>query len=69
MCEICLKLTIKTPEQRIWPRSGVFTVNFEYILDIVLVVPLLKSLQCRCSISQIILVFPLLTLNKYMLAG
>ena len=29
-CEICSKLTIKTPERRQW-RSGVFIVNFEYI--------------------------------------
>ena len=28
-CEICSKLTIKTPERR---RSGVFIVNFEHIL-------------------------------------
>ena len=26
--EICSKLTIKTPEQRQWRRSGVFFVNF-----------------------------------------
>ena len=37
MCEICSKLTIKTPEQ----RSGVFVVNFEQISYIVLVFPLL----------------------------
>ena len=28
-CEICSKLTIKTPERRQWGRSGVFIVNFE----------------------------------------
>ena len=28
-CEICSKLTIKTPESRQWRRSGVFIVNFE----------------------------------------
>ena len=28
--EICSKLTIKTPEQRHWHRSGVFILNFEY---------------------------------------
>ena len=27
-CEICSKLTIKTPERRQWRRSGVFNVNF-----------------------------------------
>ena len=31
MCEICSKLTIKTPKWRQWPRSGVFIVNFEQI--------------------------------------
>ena len=30
-CEICLKLIIKTPEQRQWRLSGVFIVNFEHI--------------------------------------
>ena len=29
-CEICSKLTIKTPERRYWHRSGVFIVNFEH---------------------------------------
>ena len=29
-CEICLKLTINTPEQCHWQRSGVFIVNFEH---------------------------------------
>ena len=40
-CEICSKLTIKTPEQRIWRRSGIFTVNFEHISHLVLVFLLL----------------------------
>ena len=35
ICEICSKLTIKTPEQRQWPLSGGFIVNFEQILQIV----------------------------------
>ena len=30
-CEICSKLTIKTPKRRHWHRSGVFVVNFEHI--------------------------------------
>ena len=29
MCEICSELTIKTPKQRHWHRSGLFIVNFE----------------------------------------
>ena len=36
-CEICSKLTIKTPER----RSGVFIVNFEHISHLVLVFLLL----------------------------
>ena len=40
-CEICSKLTIKTPERRHWHRSGVFIVNFEHILQLVLVFLLL----------------------------
>ena len=31
-CEIRSKLTIKTPEQRQWSRSGVFIVNFEHVI-------------------------------------
>ena len=30
-CEVCSKLTRKTPEQRQWRHSGVFIVNFENI--------------------------------------
>ena len=33
-CEICSKLTIKTPERHQWCRSGVFIVNFEHILHL-----------------------------------
>ena len=35
-CEICSKLTIKTPERRHWRRSGVFIVSFEHISHLVL---------------------------------
>ena len=41
MYAICSVLTIKIPESRQWRRFGVFIVNFEQILDIVLVFPLL----------------------------
>ena len=34
--EICSKLTIKTPERHYWRRSGVFIINFEHILHLVL---------------------------------
>ena len=36
-CEICSKLTIKTPERHHWCRSGVFIVSFENISHLVLV--------------------------------
>ena len=40
-CEICSKLTIKTPNRRQWRRSGVFIVNFKHISYLVLVFLLL----------------------------
>ena len=40
-CEIFSKLAIVTQERRQWRRSGVFTVNFEHILHLVLVFLLL----------------------------
>ena len=44
-CEICSKLTTKTPERRHWCHSGIFIVNFEHISHLVLVLPL-ASLWC-----------------------
>ena len=41
MCEICPKLTIKTPERHQWHGLGVFIFNFEYISHLVLVFLLL----------------------------
>ena len=40
-CEIYSKLTIKTPERYQWRHSGIFIVNFEHILHLVLVFLLL----------------------------
>ena len=40
-CEICSKLTKKTPEKRQWCRSGGFIANFEQISHLVLVFVLL----------------------------
>ena len=40
-CEICSKLIRKTPERCQWRRSGVFIVNFEHILRLVLMFLLL----------------------------
>ena len=36
-----VKLATKTPERRQWCRSSVFIVNFEHILHLILVFPLL----------------------------
>ena len=36
-CQICSKLTIKTPERRQWHRSSHFIINFEHISHLVLV--------------------------------
>ena len=36
-CEICSKLTIKTPERQHWRRSGVFIANFEHVSHLALV--------------------------------
>ena len=44
-CEICSKLTIKTPEQRYWPLSGIFIANFEHTSHLALVFLLLTL--CR----------------------
>ena len=33
-CEICLKLTIKTPKRRHWHRFEVLIVNFEHVLQL-----------------------------------
>ena len=45
MCETCSKLTLKTPEWRQWRRFGVFIVNLEQVLHIVLVFTLLALKQ------------------------
>ena len=37
--EMCLKLTVRTPERRQWLRSGVFIANFHQISHIRLVFP------------------------------
>ena len=41
VCEICVKLIIKTLEWHHWRGSGVLTVTFDHIWHIVLVFPLL----------------------------
>ena len=54
MNEIRSKLTVKTPEQRQWRCSDLFIVNFEDILDLVVVFLLLTViagwvLYCDCE--------------------
>ena len=39
-CEMCLKIIVRTPEQRQWHQSGAFIVNFQHISHIQLVFPL-----------------------------
>ena len=46
MCEVCLKVTIKTLEQCHWGSSGIFIGNFEQISQVVLLF-LLLTLKCR----------------------
>ena len=52
-CEICSKLTMKTPEKRQWHRSGVFIVNFEDISHLFLVF-LLLTLNMYRAYSAIV---------------
>ena len=33
-CEICSKLTTKTPERRQWSHSGVIIINFERVSNV-----------------------------------
>ena len=47
--EICPKLTIKILEQYYQRRSGVFIVDFEQILHIILVLPSLSSRHQHCA--------------------
>ena len=53
MCEICSKLTIKTPGRRQWRCFGVFIVNFEHILHLVLVF-LLLTLNMQLPAGKVI---------------
>ena len=55
-CEICSKLTIKTPERRQQRRSGVFILNFEHISHFVLVSLLLTlKMQCKAKLGIFLL--------------
>ena len=51
MCEVCSKLTTKTPERRQQRRSDVFIVNFEHISHLA-VVFLLYTLNMQLPIGK-----------------
>ena len=53
MCEIFSKLTIKTSELLQWYLSGVFIVNLEQVLKIVLVFPLLTFNQINVGWDKV----------------
>ena len=67
-CEICSKLTIKTPAWPHWRRSCVFVVNFEHTWHLVLMFLLLnwvgKSRLFWSELTNAIHVSLILTLNK-----
>ena len=58
-CEICPKLTIKTPKRRHWRRFGVFIVNFEHISHLRSSVSVVTFEKVNAGWVQ----------NKYILAG
>ena len=51
MCEICSKLTIKTPERLRWRRSGVFIEYSEHILQIIIEFSLL-TVKNKCRLGH-----------------
>ena len=62
--EICSKLIIKTPERRHWLSSGVFIVNFEHTLHLVLVFLLLTFYwKCNCRLG----IVPTFVINENLL--
>ena len=63
MCEICSKLTIKTPERCHWRRSGVFIVNFEHISHLFLVFLLLTLSRLMSAGKQENVVFYFFEIN------
>ena len=56
-CEICSKLTIKTPERRQWRRSGVVIVNFERISPLPVFLLLTLSEQMPAELCLCLLIF------------
>ena len=52
-CEICSKLTMKTPERQQLRRFGIFIVNFEHILHLFLVFLLLLFEQVNVDLVPV----------------
>ena len=66
-CEICPKLTIKTPERRHYPLSGVFIVNFEQISHLVLLFLLLtfsRQMSVGKRSAEVYVIWFLLIITK-----
>ena len=60
-CEICPKLTIKTPKRRYRRRSGMFIVNFEHIVHLFKSVSVVDFEQLNAS-WEVVAVRPLFKL-------
>ena len=65
-CEICSKLTIKTPERRQWHRFGVFIDNFEHIAHPALVF-LLLTLKMQLPAGIKLFCFCLLLKTRFLM--
>ena len=52
-CEICSKLTIKTPERRQWRRSSIFIINCKHISSFVLIVDFEQTNVCFVHIEKV----------------
>ena len=65
-CEICSKLTIKTPERRLWRRYSVFIVNFEHIWHLALVFLLLTWNANRSTFCSVLIVRDRTKIKKHL---
>ena len=67
-CEICSKLTLKTPERRQWRHSGVFIVDFEHISHLV---PefLFLTLHINCRLGDIFLSSKIIAFRTCLIQG
>ena len=65
-CEICSKLTMKTPERLQWRCSGRRIVNFEHVSHLVLVL-LLLTLNLQLQPGVFIIFNPLMSKRSHIL--